>query len=160
MNGKPMGLLLLIALTGLPLAKAQSSNLLRNSSFEEEGPQYWGVTGTALRLERGNWHPRTGRWSFGIGNDEGPEDAGGEVSQEVDLPGTAAVGRKCFFSTWLMTEAKHTGSFVMKLEFLGDGGQKLGEVARPAGAGDRQEWQLARIYGMVPTGARRAARRQ
>ena len=148
-------LLALILLTGLTSAKAQSSNLLLNSGFEVEGPASWGVTGTALRLERGNWHPRTGRWAFGIGNDEGTPDAYGEIAQEVPLPEGVAVGRKCFFSIWMMKEANYSGVFSLKLAFLSEDGQTLREISRPAGTPVRQEWQMARVFSVVPAGARR-----
>jgi hypothetical protein len=140
---------------GAELAKGEGTNLLRNSGFEDEGAPWWGVTGTALRVERANWHPRTGRWSFGIGNDEGPRDASGGIAQEVDLSGMAAAGRKCYFSAWLMMEDKHTGTPVMKLEFLGEDGRTLSEVARPTGSAMKGTWQLVRIFGVVPVEATR-----
>ena len=135
--------------------EAASSNLLLNSSFEEDGLKCWGVTGTALRLERGNWHPRTGRWAFGIGNDEGMPDADGAITQEVAVPEGVKVGQKCFFSVWMMKEANFSGVFALKLEFLGEGGQTLREVSRPAGTPVRQEWQMARVFGVLPSGVRR-----
>jgi hypothetical protein len=144
----------LIPLTCVPAADAQSSNLLRNHSFEADGLESWAVTGTALRLERGDWHPRTGRWSFGIGNDGGPRDAYGRIFQDAELTGATA-GRKCFLTIWLMMEANYTGTFSMKLEFLGPDGKTLREFSRPAGGSVGQGWELARVAGIVPAGAAR-----
>jgi hypothetical protein len=155
MNRGRTCLLVLIALTGIGSANAENSNLLRNSSFEAEGSPDWGVTGTVLRVEAKNWHPRTGRWSFGIGNDEGPWDGWGGISQEVDLPAPALEGQRCYLSVWLMAEAQYTGIFVMSLEFLGADGQQLRNVSRPTGGALKERWQMARIMGVMPAGATR-----
>lgn len=150
-----VGLLVLIALVDVLPVHAQGLNLLRNGGFEEPGVPYWGVTGTAQRLERGDWHPHAGKWSFGIGNDSGTQDAFGEIAQEVDLPATAVVGRKCVFTIWLLTEPDHAGSLLMKLEFLDGEGDVLREVSRPAAGSMKQGWRPSRIYGLVPAGATR-----
>ena len=148
-------LAVLILWAGWSFAGAQSSNLLLNGGFEEDASPAWGSTGTALRLERGNWHPHAGRWSFGIGNDEGMPDADGAIVQEVTVPEGVIVGKKCFFSIWMMKEPNFSGVVSLKLEFLDEEGQTLREVSRPAGTAVRQEWQMARAFGVVPAGTRR-----
>ncbi|HPG00335.1 MAG TPA: hypothetical protein PLE77_09695 [Kiritimatiellia bacterium] len=150
-----VGLLVLIAFADMAPVCAQGLNLLRNGGFEEGGVPYWGVTGTAQRLERGDWHPHTGKWAFGIGNDSGMQDAFGAIAQEVDLSGTAVVGRKCVFTVWLLTEPDHSGSLLMKMEFLDSEGKVLREVSRPAAGSMKQGWRPSRIYGLVPAGATR-----
>ena len=82
-------------------------------------------------------------------------DADGAITQEVSAPEGVIVGKKCFFSIWMMKEPNFSGVFSLKLEFLDEEGQTLREVSRPAGTAVRQEWQMARVFGVVPAGTRR-----
>ena len=58
--------------------------ILKSPSFER-GTGSWRKSGNARNIGRFSWHHYDGAFSYGIGNDEGPDNAYGEVFQEIPV---------------------------------------------------------------------------
>lgn len=145
---------LLVLLLGVAArAAAQQTNLLRNSRFDE-GLVYWASTGTAQHIEIANWHVRSPRWSFGIGNDSGLDSADAVLAQEVELPDPLPGAKSFAFAVWTMLEDNYYGQFTMKLEFLSPEGYVLRESSRLMPGGMKEKWRERSLTAVAPAGTK------
>ncbi len=149
-----MGAMILVVLSAGPTWGGEKENLLHNAGFEE-ALLNWSATGTVQCMVREKWHPRTGDWAFGMGNDEGPNDAYGEISQEIELPNPIVEKRVCYFTMWVLTEDNYTGNLRMELEFFDSEGRKLKEVSRSFAGMPRWEWEMETTWAPAPLGTKR-----
>ncbi len=63
-----------------------SKEILKNPSFEK-GATDWERKGNAGHIGVYEWQRHDGKFSYGIGNDNSPEGAYGEILQELQVPG-------------------------------------------------------------------------
>ncbi len=134
-------------------AAAQQTNLLRNPDFEQN-LSCWAATGTAQHIEIANWHVRSPRWSFGIGNDSGLDSADAVLSQEVELPAPLPGAKPFEFTVWTMQEDHYEGQFSMRLEFLDPEGYVLRESSRLMPGGMKEKWRERTVIGVAPAGTK------
>ncbi len=73
-----------VVLLAAQWAAGAIGNLLEKPGFEH-GLAPWLATGTAQAILRADWQAHSSRWSFGVGNDGGPDEAYGRGSQDIEL---------------------------------------------------------------------------
>jgi len=136
----------------------EKANLLRNPGFEQDPAEKllfgWDVSGTATDMGRKEWHPRTGRWAFGFGNDNGPEGAGGQISQEIKIPEEMVSAHRCFFTVWVLAEHQYGGVLLLKLEFIDSDGQELASRYQRFSGISKTKWEQRRIWRRLPAGTK------
>ncbi len=99
------------------VSSLEGEELLKNQSFET-GDANWEKSGNAKYIFPQDWHYYDGRYSYGIGNDGGPENASGEISQIIEIPGKVKKGDLLTFQMWIKPEKYYSGKVSLKLEFL------------------------------------------
>ena len=122
---------LLILLVGslllLPLGVNAQDNILQNPSFEDsEHLNYWVNDGTATFIWVEKWHPKEGKWSFGVGNDLdwAQGNAWGRCIQVLKNPDNpdelypVTEGEVLNFSMYLKGENGYKGEASLKIEFF------------------------------------------
>ncbi len=135
-------------LTGIRICAEE--NLLQNGGFEGAGSSCWTNTGTASCLMAQTWRHRTGDQAFAMGNDSGPEDAYGELSQEIELPVPTQRKKMCALTAWIMAEPYYTGRLMLKLECFNSDGETLAEKYRWFGGISASKWEREKIRGYAP----------
>ena len=127
--------------------------ILRNPSFEK-GDVHWKKKGNASHIEPHEWHHYEGKSSYGIGNDKGPENAYGEISQEIQVPGEIKKGDIFIFNIWAKSENRYTGKAGLKLDFL-DSDNKLIKSSQSKVLSGRFEWTKVMVNGQAPWGTKK-----
>lgn len=144
---------LIFAAAALACALAPAShggtNLLFNPRFSED-LQGWTATGTVQNLQVTEWHSRSPRAAFGMGNDNGPDSAWGTVAQAVALPASLAESARCNFSVWAMAEQSFAGQLMLAIECLAPNGEVLAARTSPGGALESGEWRPAGMTMLAP----------
>ncbi len=141
-----------MAITSLPLSPEAEDGVLKNPGFEK-GLKHWEKKGNAKAIDCYSFHPHKGKLSFGIGNDDGPTQASGEISQNIQLPYEISAGEVFIFSMWMMGEGKYTGNAYLTLTFLG-ANHNLLKLCHSEIYGGRFNWKKATVSGKAPRGTR------
>ena len=100
-----------------------------------------------------NWRHYEGKWSYGIGNDTGPDGAHGEVFQEIEVPGKIEKGNLFIFAVWMQGEDRYTGKASLKIEFLDSDNQLLKSCQSETLSG-KFNWTKVTVRGEAPEGAK------
>lgn len=145
-----VGLAVLLATPGSLYA---GENLLRDGGFEADMTS-WNATGTVQAIQRADWHSRSGRSSFGAGNDAGPYGAWMTLSQDVALPQPLLASRRCTFVVWVMAERNCTGDLSIKLDFLDSEGRSVGTSKSVFLQKTRGKWKEKRLSDVAPRGTK------
>ena len=147
-----MGALLMVALSA-----AGQESMLGNAGFEEGGEGFapWAASGTASHIGPYEWQHHDGKRAGGIGNDQGPADACGDLWQEVRVPGGLGKGDLVIFSVWVQGEDRYSGTAAVAVEFLDAEGRLLTSFDSQPLSG-RFEWTNVVVSGEAPEGATRA----
>lgn len=101
----------------LTASSAEGREMLVNRSFDSKADG-WKITGNTGNSGAFEWHSFDGKASCGMGNDNGPANAAGEITQQVELPPDVKPGDVLTFTMWAKTEANYTGKSGLVLEFL------------------------------------------
>ncbi len=107
------------------LSSPQGSIEIKNNSFEK-WTEDWVKTGNVKDNGVFDWHKIDKARSYGMGNDQGPANASGEISQVIDVNGKVKRGDLCTFKMWAKPEKLYTGKANLQIEFLSAGGTVLG----------------------------------
>lgn len=134
---------------GLACAARGQVNLLENGDFED-GLDPWTVTGTVQHMEVTDWHPRSPPFSFGLGNDKGPEEAGAILTQEVQLPTPLALRKRCTFSVWAMPEPNYGGDLDLEILCVDTQGVVLDQRREPCPIRPGSDWNRVWVVMLVP----------
>lgn len=126
--------------------------IISNASFEE-GSVHWKKRGTASHIEPHEWHNYEGKSSYGIGNDNGPENAYGEISQEIRVPDEIKHGDIFIFRIWVKSENRYTGKARLELIFL-DFDNKIIKACQSKVLSGRFEWTKVTVRGQAPDGTK------
>ncbi|MBN1384742.1 MAG: glycoside hydrolase family 3 C-terminal domain-containing protein [Elusimicrobia bacterium] len=105
------------------ISSDEGKKVLETFSFEE-GTSGWEKSGNASRIEVHSWHSYDGENSYGVGNDDGPENAGGFIFKKIE-PGKIKKGELVTFRMWVQCERYYLGEASLKLEFLDSGDNLL-----------------------------------
>ncbi len=147
---------LFLAVLAASASAAVDAEILINPGFEDAQTNSapWVASGTAAHIGAHAWRHYEGRQSGGIGNDDGPANAHGAISQELNVPGEIRRGDLFLLSAWLETEDRFSGKALVAIEFLDADGAVLGS-AQSAFLSGRVEWTNLTVTGEAPAGARR-----
>nr|MBC8485187.1 discoidin domain-containing protein [Bacteroidota bacterium] len=107
---------ILLILFGCFAAANEDNGLLKNFSFEKQ-LKSWQKNGNASEIKVFNWHHIDGNMSCGIGNDKGPDNAYGEIFQEINVPEKINKGDLCLFKMRLKSENHYSGQASINIEF-------------------------------------------
>ena len=141
-----------LSLLSVP-ALPEGKEILKNFSFEK-GAESWGKFGNAKDIEPHDWHPYEGKWSYGIGNDNGPKKAYGEIYQEIRMPGTIKEKDLFIFKMWLKSEDNYTGKASLKLVFLASDNKLLKSYQSKSLSG-KFTWTKLLVSGEAPKGTKK-----
>lgn len=144
------GVVLALVLTA-PSAASALEALIQDSGFEADLGA-WCSTGTAQEVKRSDLRPRTGKWGFGIGNDQGPNGADAALWQEVRLATPLAEDRPCTFAIWIVVEEKYTGRFAAEMEFLDPKGLCLKKARSTILRAVPGQWTWKKLKDRAPAG--------
>ncbi len=137
-----------------PDGQPKITTVLKNPSFEK-GKGHWEKSGNAKSIDRFNWHNYDGQFSYGIGNDEGPDNAYGEIYQEIKIPGKKIKTNDLYiFKMWMKSENKYGGKASLKLIFL-DSNDKLLKSYQSKILKDKFEWTKLIVSGKAPKGTKK-----
>ena len=132
---------------------AGENGLLQNPSFENDS-NFWQKKGNATSIGCYTWHKHQGNSSFGIGNDDGPENAYGEIFQELQVPGSIEKGDFFIFNIWVKTEDRYTGKANLEINFL-DSDNKLLKTYKSKVLSGRFDWTKVTVKGEAPEGVKK-----
>jgi len=150
---KAYNMKILIALLPMLISASISSvaagenGLLQNPSFENDS-NFWQKKGNATSIGCYTWHKHQGNSSFGIGNDDGPENAYGEIFQELQVPGSIEKGDFFIFNIWVKTEDRYTGKANLEINFL-DSDNKLLKTYKSKVLSGRFDWTKVTVKGDI-----------
>lgn len=147
-------------------SNAAEKNLLQNPGFEnDQRLDKWATDGKATFIWTETWHPRSGAWAFGVGNDLdwAQDNNRGQCFQVLCDPANpdklypVVEGDVVNFSVYVMGEEGHGGQASLKIEFFGY--DRLKGLSEPplafcqskieTGAFD---WKEVKVSGAVPKG--------
>ena len=111
-----------------PSYSVMGSSLLLNYGFEENDgwgsdADYWTMGGDVATAGTINTNNCEGKWAYNIGNDGGPDGAGGyifQVLRDASSPQNLYPinpGDKVIFNMWVKGEESYTGNAFLKVEF-------------------------------------------
>ncbi len=149
--------LILSMLIATGYAVTGEDRILGNPGFDEGGEKDfapWVAAGSASHLGPYAWRAHDGKRAGGIGNDQGPENAYGEIAQEIDVPGEIRPGDLFRFSAWMQGEERYSGKASLAVEFRDADGKILGSTSSPMFSGTF-DWTNVTVTAVTPKGTRR-----
>lgn len=143
----------MLAAVALACALAQAAygrtNLLFNPRFSED-LQGWSATGTVRAMQVTEWHSRSPRAAFGMGNDDGPDVAWGVVAQDVVLPDVLPQSARFTFAVWTMAEVNYAGRLSLAVQCLAPNGEVLAARDTPCSPQEVGEWRPSGMTMLAP----------